>query len=361
MKASGCLSGSFFGYFITELSLLVFHISITGIILGVTTYYISTIFFKTLGFSISQTLNIGIILVLFLIRIIFSHIFGTLPIHKAAKAKTTEAISPIYKLGTTAGLGRKIPSKLGFTFKVAYRKLVRRKSATSQAITCLTVVLILTIVTITGGMIANETTTNYAERAIGRNVILVGHPTITELYVSHLSQFFEDNEMEQIDYLNSEFFISETFVSKLDDMLGVHESDPRLVLETLVQEVPGIILDPVEQTEAIIIGDTRYDEVLILGVDHEKVVNDWLIFGRKLGQTDQGATMIGDSLAVNMFVIAQNQSIKVFDESLLPYSIVGVCVDTLNNGKVVYMPPETLYKDVGQSGYNLLFIRIDPL
>jgi len=98
-----------------------------------------------------------------------------------------------------------------------------------------------------------------------------------------------------------------------------------------------------------------------LGVDPEKGVNDWLIFWRKLAPTDQGATMIGDSLAVNMFVDGQNQSIKVFDESLLPYSIIGVCVDPLNNGKVVYMPLETLYKDIGQSGYNLLFIRIDPL
>jgi ABC-type antimicrobial peptide transport system permease subunit len=69
--------------------------------------------------------------------------------------------------------------------------------------------------------------------------------------------------------------------------------------------------------------------------------------------------VIGDSLAVNMFSDAQNQSIKVFDETLLPYDIVGVCVDPLNNGKVVYMPLETLYKDIGQSGYNLLFLQID--
>jgi putative ABC transport system permease protein len=60
-----------------------------------------------------------------------------------------------------------------------------------------------------------------------------------------------------------------------------------------------------------------------------------------------------------MFSDALNQSIKVFDESLLPYDIVGVCVDPLNNGKVVYMPLETLYKDLGQHGYNLLFLQVD--
>jgi ABC-type antimicrobial peptide transport system permease subunit len=360
MKASGCLSGSIFAYFVTELSLLVFFSSLTGIIFGVAAYYISTVFLNVAGFSISQTLNLGTIMVICIVLIIFSHIFGALPIRRAAKAKPTEAMSPIYTLGTTAALGKKIPSKLGLTFKVAFRNLLRRKSVTSQAIICLTAVLTLTTVTIAGGMIANQTTTSYVERAIGRNIVLVGHPTLTDRYVNLLSRFFEDNEMQQIDYLDQEFLISESLISKMDDIQGVHEVDRRLVLENCVREVPGVILDPVEQTEAIIIGDSRSDEALILGVDPEKVVNDWLIFGRKLEENDQGSTMIGDSLAVNMFSDAFNQSIKVFDESLLPYDIVGVCVDPLNNGKVVYMPLETLYKDIEQSGYNLLFLQIDP-
>ena len=359
MKASGCLSGSIFAYFITELSLLVFFSSLTGIIFGVAAYYFSTIFFNVSGFYILQTLDLGVIMVVCIVLIIFSHIFGALPIRKAAKAKPTEAMSPIYKLGTTAALGKKIPSKLGLTFKVAFRNLLRRKSATSQAIICLTVVLTLTTVTIAGGMIANQTTTSYVERAIGRNIVLVGHPTLTDRYVNLLSRFFEDKEMQQIDYLNSEFVISKSLVSKLANIQGIHEVDPRLVLENYVREVPGVILDPVEQTEAIVIGDSRSYETLILGVEPENVVNDWLIFGRKLEENDQGCTMIGDSLAVNMFDDAFNQSIKVFDESLLPYDIVGVCVDPLNNGKVVYMPLETLYKDLDQHGYNLLFLQID--
>jgi len=359
MKACGCLSGSIFAYFVTELSLLVFFSSLTGIIFGVAAYYISTIFLNISGFSISQTLNLGTILLISIVLIIFSHIFGASPIRKAAQAKPTEAMSPIYKLGTTAALGKKIPSKLGLTFKVAFRNLLRRKSATSQAIICLTVVLTLTTVTIAGGMIANQTTTSYVERAIGRNIVLVGHPTITDRYVNFLSRFFEEKEMEQLDYLNQEFVISESLVSKLANIQGVREVDPRLVLENSVREVPGIVLDPVEQTTAVIIGDSRSDEALILGVKPESVVNDWLMFGRKLGKNDQGSTVIGDSLAVNMFSEAQNQSIKVFDESLLPYDIVGVCVDPLNNGKVVYMPLETLYRDLGQDGYNLLFLQVD--
>ena len=361
MKASGCLSGSIFGYFVTELSLIVFLSSIVGMIIGVTTYYFSTIFLNIIGFSISQTLNIGAILVVSIVIIIFSHIIGALPIRKAAKAKPTEAMSPIYKLGTTAGLGRKIPSRLGFTFKVAYRNLVRRKSVTLQAIICLTVVLTLTTVTIAGGMIADQTTTSYVERAIGTDVIIVGHPTITERYVTLLSQFFEAKDMDQIDYLNSEFIISESLVQKLDNIQGVHTVDPRLILENSVREIRGIILDPVEGTKPVFIGSDRVEDVLILGVEPENVVNEWLIFGRNLEEDDQMSTMIGDSLAVNMFDNAFNQSIKLFDESSPPFfDIVGVCVDPLNNGKVVYMPLDELSTELGQDGYNLLFLKIDP-
>jgi len=223
------------------------------------------------------------------------------------------------------------------------------------------VVLTLTTVTIAGGMIADQTTTSYVERAIGTDVIIVGHPTITERYVTLLSQFFEAKDMDQIDYLNSEFIISESLVQKLDNIQGVHTVDPRLILENSVREIRGIILDPVEGTKPVFIGSDRVEDVLILGVEPENVVNEWLIFGRNLEEDDQMSTMIGDSLAVNMFDNAFNQSIKLFDESSPPFfDIVGVCVDPLNNGKVVYMPLDELSTELGQDGYNLLFLKIDP-
>jgi ABC-type antimicrobial peptide transport system permease subunit len=361
MKAAGCLSGSISAIFVTELSLLVILSSITGIISGIAAYFISTSFLIASGFAISQTLNIGAILFVSIILIIFSHIFGALPILKAAKAKPTEAMSPIYQLGTSVSVGRKIPSRLGFTFKVVYRNLVRRKSATLQAILCLTVVLTLTTVTIAGGMIADQTTTSYAERAIGRDIILVGHPAITERYINLLSQFFEAKELEQIDYLDSEFFISEALIPRLNDISGVDKVDSRLILENSVREVPGVIFDPQDQTTTVWIGSNRVKDALILGVEPENIVNDWLIVGRNLGKDDKGSTMIGDSLAVTMFDDAFNQSIKVFDENEPPfYDMVGICVDPLNNGKVVYMPLESLYEDLGQQGYNLLFLKVDP-
>jgi len=358
MKAAGCVSGSILGYFVTELSILVFLSCIAGTVFGIGAYYVSINLLNVLGFSVSQVLSLWAVLLIFLVLILVSHFFGVLPIIKAAKVKPAEALSPLYSLGTTFELGRAVPSKLGFTFKVAYRSLVRRKSATGQAIICLAVVLTLTTVTIAGGMIANQTTTNYVERAIGRDVVLVGHPNLTERYVNLLSQFFEAKEIESIDYLDSRYNISKSLVSELSNISGIFKADPRLVLGTTVYEVQGVIIDPKKKPDPYIpVGDDRSGEALVVGVQPECVINEWLIFGRVLNETDFYSAVIGDSLALEMFDDPQKQAIRVFEKN---FQIPGVCLDPLNNGKVVYMPLNALSAELGQPGYNLLFLKIDP-
>ena len=359
MKASGCLSGSIFGYFLTELSLLIFFSTAAGIIFGVAAYYSATFLLNLSGFSISQALNIQAIALVSVIIIVFAHIFGALPIRKASKVKPADSMSTVYKLGTDVNLGKNMTSKLGVTFKVAFRSLLRRKTVTTQAIICLTVILMLTTVAIAGGMVTNQTTVNYVERGIGKNVVIVGAPKLTSNYVGLLSSFFEESQVEQIDYLNQDFRIPESLVDELADVPGVLKVDPRLVLETSVMEVPGIGPDPVDPTTSVIVGDQRHDSALVLGVEPENVVNDWLVFGRNLTEEDRNVALIGDSLAVNMFDNAFVQSIRVFAESELPYSIVGVCVDPLNNGKVVYIPIETMHEDLNIDGYNLVFLQVN--
>ena len=357
MKAAGCLSGAIFGYFVTELSILVFLSCIAGTIFGIGAYYVSINLLNVFGFSVSQVLSLWTVLLIFFVLVLVSHVFGVLPILKATKVKPAEALSPVHSLGTTFEIGRSVPSKLGFTFRVAYRSLVRRKSVTRQAIICLAVVLTLTTVAITGGMIANQTTANYVERAIGRDVVLVGHPNLAEHYISLLSQFFEPKKNVSIDYLQSDFLVSKSLVISLRDIAGVLKVDPRIVLETSVLEIPGITPDPDDPNEAVIIGDSRSGNALVLGVDPELVVNEWLIMGRVFGKVDQKSTIVADSLALEMFDDPQNQSIRIFEEI---FDIVGVCLDPLNNGKVVYMPLHALSAELGQAGYNLVFVKIDP-
>ncbi|MFZ7138315.1 MAG: FtsX-like permease family protein [archaeon] len=359
MKASGCLSGSVFAYFFTELSLILIFSTVAGLIFGTLSYYCSTFFLNMVGFSVSQKLDVVAVFVVAIVLVIFSHIFGALPVRKAAKAKPTDALSPIYEQESNASVGSNLPSRFGFTLKFVYRNLVRRQSTTIQAIICFTAVLTLTTVILTGGLISKETTSSYVERAIGENVVVIGHPTLTERYVALLSQFFEPKTLEELDYLDSKYAISEEFVTNLETLQGTTIVDARLVLETVVREGMGVVLDPVEQSNAILIGSNRTDTALVLGVHPEKVVNDWLFYGKKIGVNDQNVAMIGASLANNMFEDAMNQRIRVFDNNGLLCEISGTCIDPLNNGKVVYLPVETLQADTETAGYNLVFVQIN--
>ena len=59
-----------------------------------------------------------------------------------------------------------------------------------------------------------------------------------------------------------------------------------------------------------------------------------------------------------MFSVAINQSIKI-DEDTLPYEIQGICVDPLNNGKVVYVPQGTLHNISPYKGQNLVLLQVN--
>ncbi len=361
MKATGCLASIAFGYFITELSIIIFTSCITGTAIGVLTYLACINVLNALGFPLLQSsVSLWTILPIFFIFVVASHILGTKPIIKAIRVKPADALSPLYSFGATSDVefGKPVSSKLGLTFKMIYRTLIRRKSETRRAIICLATVLTLTTVTIAGGIISSQTTQSYVERAVSRDIIVVGHSDLSMRYVNLLSQFFEAKETEEIDYLNLRYNISESLVSELNAIPGVLKVDPRLVLETTVYEVQGFIIDPEEPDPYIAIGDSRSGKALVLGVQPNCVINEWLIFGRFLNDTDVYSAVIGDSLALEMFDYPQKQAVTVVGKD---FEIAGVCLDPLNNGNVVYVPLNVLSTLMdSQHNYNLVFLKVDP-
>jgi len=361
MKAIGCLTSIAFGYFFTELSIIIFTSCIAGTVIGVLTYFASINVLNAMGFPLLQSpISLWTILLIFFIFVVVSHILGTQPIIRAIRVKAADALSPLYSFGTTSNVefGKPSSSKLGLTFKMAYRALMRRSSATRRAIICLAAVLTLTTVTIAGGIIASQTTQSYVERAVIRDVVVAGHSDLSRRYVNLLSQFFEAKETEEIDYLNLKYGISESLVSELNAIPGVLKVDPRLVLEATVYEVQGVIIDPEEPDQYILVGDHRSGKALVIGVQPNNVINEWLVSERFLNETDVYSAVIGDSLALEMFTNPQKQAVTVFEKN---FEIAGVCLDPLNNGNVVYVPLNVLSTLVDSPhNYNLVLLKIDP-
>jgi putative ABC transport system permease protein len=129
-----------------------------------------------------------------------------------------------------------------------------------------------------------------------------------------------------------------------------------LILKEHVQEIGNFTIDP-ETLVTIPVGDSREGDSLIVGVDPEKVTAAWFIQGRFLNTEDALEAVIGDSISQTIFSQPLSQSIRLQNRT---FSIVGVCVDPINNGKVTYVPLEQLQNLTGIPNPNIVLVKIDP-
>jgi len=357
MRAAGCPNDLIFGYFMTELLIVTLGGCSLGVIFGVMLDFASTNLFLALGFQVSQApIDFWLILLVFVLFFALALIVGAKPILDTTRVEPARAISPVYHLGLARESAFKVTSKSGFELKMALRSLFRRKSATVRVVLCLAVVFILVTVAVAGGIVADQTTENWVERAVGRDVVLIAHRDVIGQYKLLLSKFYETAAESQFDYSNERYLMPEEILDALNSTAEVTKIDVRLILKVHVKEVAGYTIDP-DTMETRTVGDNREGESILVGVEPQKVLNDWLLDGRFLGSDQNLEAVIGDSLAQKMFSVPVNQSIMVFDKI---FDVVGVCVDPVNNGNVTYVPLKVLQNISGVSKPNIAMIKISP-
>lgn len=356
MKASGCPNDLVFGYFMTELLIVILVSDFLGVILGILVNYASTGFFNFIGFQISQKpVDLWLILFAFIFFFVLALIFGIKPVFDSTKVEPTKAISPIHRLRLSKEPGFKVVSKSSFTTKIALRSLFRRRSATIRIILCLTTVFTLVTVAVAGGIIADQTTKGWAEGAIGRNIVLIAHKDVGSQYELLLSKFYEAKEDLTFNYTREEYLMPEDILSQLDSVSGITDVEARLVLKTHAKEVQGIIFG--ETTGDIqTVGDSREGESLIIGVEPEKVLSKWFLEGEFLKKDQAQEALIGDSLAQTLFSMPLDQSIRLFG---IDFDVTGVCLDPINNGNVTYVPLETLQDTTSILKPNIVMVKVD--
>jgi len=355
MRASGCPNDLIFGYFMTELLIITSVSCVLGVIFGTLANYASIGLFNFLGFQISQKpINFWLVLLAFVLFFVLTIFFGVKPILDVTKVEPAKAISPTYHFGLSKEPGFKVISKSSFTLKIALRSLFRRKSATIRIILCLATVFTLITVAIAGGIIADQTTKSWVEKAVGRDIILIAHQDMCSQYKSLMSRFHEAGESSQFNYTKEEYLVSENLLNQLNAMSDIH-IDVRLVIEAHVKEVPGVIIDPETATTSSV-GDEREGESLIVGVEPENVLGEWFIEGEFLETNKEWEVMIGDSLAQKMFSKPLNQNILFYGRS---FDVAGVCLDPINNGNVTYTSLEVLQNAIDVSKPNIVMVRVD--
>jgi ABC-type antimicrobial peptide transport system permease subunit len=287
---------------------------------------------------------------------ILALIFGTKPILDSARLSPIEALSPMQYFGLSTGDRLKALSRSGLTFKIASRSLFRRKSTSIRIILLLSIVFILLTTSIAGGIIADDTTKSWVEKATGRNIIVIAQDSMATQYKLLLCKFFGARENGDFDYLDEKLSISDAILQRLNTMPEIASVDARLILKGHVQEVRNFTIDP-ETLATIPVGDNRQGDALIVGVDPQKVTGTWFMQGQFLKAEDAWEAVIGDSIAQTMFSQPLVQSIRMQNQA---FSIVGVCFDPINNGKVVYVPIKKLQNITSVSNPNIVVVKIDP-
>jgi ABC-type antimicrobial peptide transport system permease subunit len=355
MKAAGCPNGLVFSYFMTELLI----VTVVGCLLGVAFGLVADFVVANLGtFQVYQkSPDLWLAPLVFAAYFVLALVFGTKPILDAARLSPIKALSPMQYFGLSSGVRFKALSRSRLNLRIASRSLFRRKSTTIRIVLLMSIVFILLTVSIAGGIIANDTTKSWVEDAIGGDVVVIAHESMGNQYKLLLSKFFGAKESGDFDYLDGKLSISDTILQQLNTLSGIANVDARLIWKGRVQEVSNFTIDP-ETLATIPVGDDREGDSLIVGVDPKKVTATWFMKGQFLKTEDELEAVIGDSIAQTMFSQPLVQSIRIQDKT---FSIVGVCFDPINNGKVIYVPIQKLQNINRAFNPNIVFVKLDPL
>src|SRR4030067_2644110 len=183
IRAAGCPGEILFGYFFTELSVVISLGCLFGIFVGLFAYFASSLLSGAMGIQLGVLVwNWVPVAVTFVLYFIVILIAGTKTLIDASGTSPNTALSPEYRFGTTVETEFKTVSKRNRIFAVALRSLIRRKTATVKILLCLCIVFTLVTIGIAGGIIANQTTQTWIEGAIGKGIVLIGHEEMCARY-----------------------------------------------------------------------------------------------------------------------------------------------------------------------------------
>jgi ABC-type antimicrobial peptide transport system permease subunit len=354
IKAAGCPNDLLFGYYMTELLILTLASCTLGIVIGLVADHASS---SLSSFSVYHNPpNLWFTPLVFVAFFVLAIVFGAKPLLNAAQLSPLNALSPVQYYGLTAGAKAKPFTKSRLTAKVALRSLFRRKTASVRIVLLLSIVFILLTVSIAGSIIAKETTISWIQKASGQNVVAIAHETMATQYRRLQSAFIGTAENGEFNYTDQQLAIPNDVIQQLRAEAGIIKVDARLILKEHIHEIANFTIDP-DTLATIPVGDNRDGDSIVIGVEPDNLTSKWFMQGRFLNDEDRSNVVIGDSIAKTMLSLPLVQSIRMLNQQ---FAIVGVCIDPINNGRVVYVPLKKLQDTAGLSLPNIVFAALDP-
>jgi ABC-type antimicrobial peptide transport system permease subunit len=353
IKAAGCPNDLLFGYYMTELLVVTALSCILGTVFGLAADYGLS---NLSGFAAYQNPpNFWAVPLVFVAFFILALVFGARPLLKATRFSPLSSLSTVQYYGLAAATVAKPFTKSNLTAKLALRSLFRRGTATVRIVLLLSVVFVLLTVSVAGSIIAKETTTSWVQKASGEGAVAVAHQKMAAQYLLLESAFVGTAQNVGFNYSDPQLAIPDDVIQQLANADGVVKVDPRLVVMEHVYEISNFTIDP-ETHATISVGDSREGDALVVGIEPGNATSAWFTQGRFLNDADEPSAVVGDAIAEQLFSQPLVQSMRVRNQQL---AIVGVCVDPINNGRVVYAPLERLRNMTGLST-NIVLLAVNP-
>ncbi len=249
------------------------------------------------------------------------------------------------------------------TWRIAARSLVRKLSATSRIVILLSIMFTLLTISVAGGIIANDTSSYWIQRTINKDTIALAHVDIGNQFAMTLSTFSGAKITGDFNYSDPKYAISNAFMEGLVSLSVIKSVNEHLFLREHIREISNFtIIDGRE----ISVGDSREGDAVVIGLNPQKSRSEGSIQGRDLEGNATLEAVIGDSVAQTMYSPDSRKHIDFSDPLVQSieigntyFRIVGVSVDPMNNGQVVYVPIDRLMNSTGIVSPNLLMITLD--
>lgn len=369
LKASGGSIDKIYSHFMTQAIQIAFLLAGFSMILAVMIYSASLFTISLLtGLTIQLIVPVFELLTVLAIVVSFSVIFGHRYVARAVRLTVVNTLSPevddVDLLRSQGWLASKI-SKPGSPLRVAFRNTRRTRRFALRLGTCIFLSMILTTTITLGGVVSNQTTVSYVNRALNDQLIFVGNEQMWIQYSSLVGFQPSPSYNSGFNYLKPQYQINDSITNQIASLPGVLAVDPRVIYETQVSELKSYAVTTIQNmtnstTTYTTVGDDRHAVVLVSGVEPDKVTSDWLISGRFLKSSDYplssggySTVVIGDSVQT----IFDNTTIEKAGAFGTQFLIVGTVLDPVDSGWTVYMLRSVLGSLLGYHGSNMILVK----
>lgn len=364
IKAAGSLTRRLLSYAMAEGMLVVASSCLTGLVAAFLIYVAWSWPTVDLAAQVGPVSNAGVTILAFVpfASFLLAYAAARYQVGRIIRLTTIGAMTNQYSGLDLKVLGNPVRSKwLGSAFNLATRNLSRDRDFNRTPVRII-VCIFLTVIVLTGALIAADTSKDYVQRAMPANVILVANGAVYQQYIKLGIAFSNTAPIPSINYSDPTYILNQTIVSSLRSINGVVKVDTRLI--TMAQ-ARGYVKAHLVSNETSGNFNNQYvpeaylgsTQALIVGIDPSNAIGNWYSSGSFLRSNDTSNTIVsGDSLVGGIvqpppFDLAQVEALGT------RYNVKSAVVDPLNAGRVLYSPVQSVQDSLRTTGYNILLVQ----